>query len=255
MTMTAEAIRRLEESQGLAHGVNVGESERLISELGGALMLTYGLSRGSWRGTALAIMGGALLYRGITGHSALYEALGIDTFDGKDWLLAGPDVYRGVKVVRSATIKRSPEECYRFWRNLRNLPRFATYLISVEVIDERRSHWLARAPAPWDQVEWDAEIITDKPNQRIAWRSLRDADVPNAGSVGFRPAPGNRGTEVTVELSFEPPAGRLGLTLVRLFGEDPRRALADTLLHFKQIMETGEILIAWPGSSGRETSR
>src|SRR4051794_6185317 len=99
MTMTAEAIRSREESQGLARDVrvNVGETERLISGLGGALLLTRGLSRGTWEGLALAALGGALLYRATTGHCSLYEALGADSTSSKDRLVAGEDVHRGVK--------------------------------------------------------------------------------------------------------------------------------------------------------------
>jgi uncharacterized membrane protein len=241
MTMTAEAIRRREMSRGVARDVNVGETERLLSGLGGATLLAYGLSRGTLGGAVVALLGGALLYRGVTGHCSMYEAMGVDTADGKDWLIAGSDVHRGVLVRRSFTIRRTPEECYRYWRDLENLPRFMTHLISVQAIDLRRSHWVAKAPPPRGQVEWDAEIITDRPNELISWRSLKDADIDNAGSVQFRPAPADRGTEVTVELNYEPPAGRLGITLARLFGEEPNQQVEDALRRFKQIMETGEI--------------
>jgi len=257
MPITAEAIRRREESGGLAQDakVNVGDTERLISGLGGATLLAYGLSRGTLGGAALAILGGSLLYRGVTGYCGMYEALGVDTSSGKDPLVAGRDVHRGVKVTRTATVRRSPEECYRYWRDLENLPRFMTHLISVQVVDERRSHWVAKAPAPWGQVEWDAEIIADTPNQLISWRSLRDADIDNAGSVRFRPAPGGRGTEVTVELNYEPPGGHLGITLARLLGEEPRQQVEDDLRHFKQIMETGEIPTVAGQPSGRQPGR
>jgi len=253
MSMTAAAIRRREESGGLARDsrVNVGDTERLISGIGGAAFLTYGLSRGTWGGMALAVLGGALLYRGVTGSCGMYEALGIDTSDGKDWLTAGRDVHRGVKVTHSLTVRRTPEECYRTWRAFENLPRFMDHLISVEVIDERRSHWVAKAPAPLGRVEWDAEIIQDTPNELISWRSLRDADVDNAGSVRFRPAPGGRGTEVTVELNYEPPAGRLGIAIAKLLGEEPKQQLEDDLRRFKQIMETGEVVVSESQITGR----
>jgi len=251
-TITADEIRRREEREGLASDENVGATERLISGIGGAVFLTCGLSRGRLGGAALALLGGALLYRAATGHCSMYEALGIDTSDSKDWLSApGRDLHRGVKVQRSFTIDRSPEECYRAWRNLANLPRFMRHLISVEPVDERRSHWVARAPAPMGQVEWDAEIIQDTPNELISWRSLKDADVDNAGSVRFRPAPGGRGTEVTVELNYEPPAGRAGMTIASLFGEEPRQQIEDDVRRFKQIMEAGEISTVEGQPSGR----
>jgi uncharacterized membrane protein len=256
MTMTPAAIRRREESVGRARDdrVNVGATERLISGLGGGVFLARGLSRGGLGGAAMAVLGGALLYRGVTGYCGSYDLLGINTADSKDWLAAGSDVHRGVKVRRSFTINRTPEECYRTWRALENLPRFMSHLISVEAVDERRSHWVAKAPAPWGQVEWDAEIIQDTPGELISWRSLKDAGIDNAGSVRFRPAAGGRGTEMTVELNYEPPAGRLGITLARLLGEEPGQQVESDLRKFKQLMEAGEIATVEGQTSGRSMS-
>ena len=139
------------------------------------------------------------------------------------------------------TINRSPEEIYHFWRDFQNLPRFMDHLESVDVLDERRSHWRAKAPAG-KTVEWDAEIIEDRPNELIAWRSLENADVPNTGSVRFVPAPGGRGTEVHVELKYDPPGGAVGVAIAKLFGEEPNQQVATDLRRFKQVMETGEVV-------------
>ena len=73
----------------------------------------------------------------------------------------------GIHVEQSITVGRPPEEIYRFWRDFENLPRFMEHLESVKVLDDRRSHWRARAPAG-SSVEWDAEIVEDRPNQRIS---------------------------------------------------------------------------------------
>jgi uncharacterized membrane protein len=83
-------------------------------------------------------------------------------------------------------------------------------------------------------------MITDRPNEVIAWRSLPGSQVDTAGSVHFRTAPGSRGTEVRVTLKFDPPGGKLGAGLARLFGESPEGQIMDDLRHFKQLMETGE---------------
>lgn len=148
---------------------------------------------------------------------------------------------RPVQVRQSITINRSPEEVYGFWRNFQNLPRFMAHLESVEVIDERRSHWRAKGPAG-QVVEWDAEIIEDRPHELIAWRSLPNADVPNAGVVRFVRAPGNRGTEVHVEMTYEPPGGQLGKIAAKLLGESPEQQVKDDLRRFKQVLETGEVV-------------
>ncbi len=148
---------------------------------------------------------------------------------------------QGIHVVKAITINRSPEEIYQFWHNFENLPRFMSHLASVQVMDGQRSHWKAKAPAGMT-VEWDAEIIDDTPNERISWRSLEGSDVPNAGSVRFKPAAGGRGTVVTVEIQYEPPGGKLGTAIAKLFGEEPEGQVQDDLRAFKQVMEIGEVV-------------
>ena len=234
----AARYREIEETRGEASDVNVGEGERLACGIGGAALALYGIRRDDWGGAALALLGGALLYRGVTGHSEMYEALNVSTA-GKSRAGWSRDVHRGLKVQKTVTVNRSPEECYRFWRDFENLPRFMRHLESVQVLDGNRSRWTARAPL--GTVSWDAAIINDVPDELIAWRSLEGADVDNAGSVRFRAVPGNRGTTVTVELNYEPPAGRLGVTIAKLFGEEPEQQVREDLRRFKQVMEAGEV--------------
>ena len=148
-----------------------------------------------------------------------------------------------IRTKRSITVGKSPEECYAFWHNFENLPHFMRHLESVTVTGERRSHWKAKAPAG-KSVEWDAETIEDRPNELISWRSTEDADVFNAGTVRFQKAPGDRGTEVRVELEYKPPFGKLGSKVAMLWREEPGQQVMDDLRHFKQVMETGEILFS-----------
>ena len=144
------------------------------------------------------------------------------------------------KVRKAITVNRPAHEVYAFWRDLETLPRFMTHLESVESLDESRSRWRAKAPLG-RSVEWEAEVVEERPDELIAWRSLPDADVANAGTVRFREAPGGRGTEVVVELEWSPPGGPLGATVGKLLGEEPATQLADDLRRFKQVLETGEI--------------
>jgi len=146
-------------------------------------------------------------------------------------------------VRKAITISRPGEELYRFWHDFTNLPRFMSHLESVEVTGPDRLHWRAKAPAGMT-VEWDAEIVEDRPNALIAWRSLEGADVYNTGSVRFVPAPGGRGTEVRVVLHYVPPGGRIGAWFATLFGEAPEQQIHDDLRHFKQVMETGEVVLS-----------
>jgi uncharacterized membrane protein len=228
-------------------GTNVGEVERWVSLAAGGLLAFDGLRRGSLGGLIEAGAGASLLARGLTGHSALYARLGIST--ARHNPIASVSAGRGVKVVKAVTINRPAEELYRFWRNFENLPRFMRHLKSVKV-EGNRSHWVARAPAGLS-VSWDAEIINEQPNTLIAWRSLEGSQVSTAGSVHFSPAPGNRGTEVRVTLKYDPPAGRAGTLLAKLFGEEPGQQIDEDLRCFKQLTEAGEI----PTTKGQSTSR
>ncbi|RKN48603.1 SRPBCC family protein [Micromonospora endolithica] len=148
---------------------------------------------------------------------------------------------RVIEVHIGVTVNRSPAEAYRFWRDVENLPRFMSHLESVRAEDLRRSHWTVRGPAG-RHVEWDAEIVDDRPNRSVAWRSLPGTPVPNAGRVRFVPAPGDRGTEVRVHLRYVPPAGAVGRAVAALFGEEPAQQVRDDLRRFKQVLETGEVV-------------
>jgi uncharacterized membrane protein len=154
----------------------------------------------------------------------------------------------------AVTIKRPVEEVYRFWRDLTNLPRFMIHLESVKPADNERTHWKANAPAG-RTVEWDAEVVEDTPNQRIAWRSLEGSQVPNSGSVSFAPAPGEGGTEVRVELSYDPPGGALGKVVAKLFGEEPQQQITDDLRRLKQVLETGEVVLSEGSPEGTRFAR
>lgn len=144
---------------------------------------------------------------------------------------------------KSVTVNRSAEDLYRFWRDFENFPHFMDHLQSVQVTGEGRSHWVANAPAG-GTVEWAAEITDDRPNERIAWRSLEGADVNHEGSVRFERAPGGRGTIVKVDMQYSPPGGALGATIAKFFGEEPGQQVYDDLRRFKQVMETGEVVLS-----------
>jgi uncharacterized membrane protein len=144
------------------------------------------------------------------------------------------------RIRRSATVNAPRTQAYEVWRDFAGLPRFMRHLDEVRVIDDTRSHWRAKAPGG-TTVAWDAEITEDTPGEVIGWRSGAGSQVANAGRVRFRDAPGDRGTEVHVELAYEPPFGPLGATVAKLFGEEPAQQVADDLRRFKQIVETGRV--------------
>jgi uncharacterized membrane protein len=222
-----------------ASRVNVGELERWISLVGGGVLAYAGLRRlSSVLGLGLAAGGVALLERGLSGHCLLYQELGLTTAKPRNPNVRIPASH-GVKVEKSVTVNRPQTDVFRFWRNLENLPRFMKHVQSVRSSGEGISHWEARAPLG-RTISWDAELFVERPNEVLSWRSLEGSDVATAGSVHFRPAPGGRGTEVRVVLKYDPPAGKVGATLARLFGEAPEQQIEEDLHRFKQLMEAGE---------------
>jgi uncharacterized membrane protein len=145
--------------------------------------------------------------------------------------------HQGLKIERTVVVQRSPEELYKFWRRLENLPQVMQHLKYVETIDHEHSHWKAEGAFGSD-VEWDAEILNERENEMIAWRSLPGGDVDTAGSVHLRPL-GNEGTEVTLSMKYNPPAGKIGARVASLFGEGLEEKLDEDLCRFKEVMETG----------------
>lgn len=214
--------------------LNMHNVKRALPFAGAALIL-MGLARRSPISVLFAALGGGLVYEGLrsgnTNGSNLYEK-GMPT---QRTIEHG----HGLRVEEEVVVNRSRQDLYRYWRNFENLPRIMRYLDSVRVINPVRSHWVAKAPAG-TQVAWNAEIINDIENERIGWRSIEGATVPNAGSVTFEPAPGGRATVVRVNLKYDPPLGPVGAAVAKLFGTDPSKTVAEDLRRFKHMMEMGE---------------
>lgn len=166
----------------------------------------------------------------------------------------GRSAQEGITVQKTIMINRPADELFQFWRDFHNLPRFMRHLSSVWVMDEKRSHWVVRGPGGIE-LEWESEITEEIPGNLIRWQSLPGADVDNAGSVSFEPAPGgDRGTIVRVEMTYHPPGGKIGAAVAKLFGKSPERQLAGDLSRFEQLMETGEITTTEGQPAGRSTS-
>ncbi len=145
-------------------------------------------------------------------------------------------------IARSVTINRPPGELFAYFRDFANLASFMENVERVEVLDDKRSHWVVKAPAG-ATVEWNSVITDEAPDSFIAWASEDGADVANSGRVTFRDA-GARGTVVTTTLAYDPPAGAIGRLVARLFQREPGIQARRDLRRFKQLMETGEIATA-----------
>lgn len=217
---------------------NVGRRERVASIVTGAWMLARGLlrARNSPWSLLVALAGLPMIRRGATGHSRLYEALGVDTARGSS-VMAGVDPRRAEAIDASVVIDRPVAEVYEFWRRFENLPQFVAALDRVRRVDGGGWRWVA--VGPWGRtIAWDVDVTQDIELRRIAWRSRPGSAAANEGSVDFHVLPG--ATEVVVRLRYEPPIGRLGAQLARVFGVDARRTLVRDLARLKQILEARE---------------
>jgi uncharacterized membrane protein len=221
---------------------NPSDTERLGSPIvGGALVLT-GLSQRFLLRTLLTASGASLIYHGIMGDKNLQNKLMETTTD----LVAN-----SIRVEKTVTIQnKSPEELYTYWRNFENLPTFMNNLQSVRIVNETRSHWAAKSPMG-NSIEWDAEMLIDRPNELITWASVPGADVENSGSVRFTPAYPGRGTEVKLVLEYSLPGGAIADAIAKVFNQSPKQQIVEDLRHFKMLMETGEIATTEGQSSGR----
>ncbi len=224
---------------------NLSQTERVVSGAAAGGLIAYGIKRRDATGAVLAVIGGLLGLRSATGHCEVYDALNIDgTKSGLQSWLSGK-----IEVKKSVTISKSPAEIFSFWRNFENLPQFMKHLESVKNTDATVSHWKATAPLGLT-VEWDAEITDEIFNKKIAWKSKDGADIPNSGFVEFKPT-SERGTEVTVHLTYEAPAGKIGALAAKIFGEEPSQQVDEDLRRLKRLMETGVIMKIEGQPSGR----
>jgi uncharacterized membrane protein len=242
---------------------NVGTVERAASLAAGALLLGSGIRNKGWTGAASALAGIAFLHRAITGFSYTYQALGINSMcpGAKRIARQGSNVSvphrTGIRIDEAVTIDKPRAEVFRFWRDLANIAHFMRHVESVQTIGNgggARSHWIAKGPGG-TTFEWDAEIINEKENERIAWRSLEGSAVANAGSVHFNDAAGGRGTEVHVEILYTPPGGAVGSLIAKLFGEDPACQIRSDLKRLKAWLEAGVLPETEGQSAGPKSAK
>lgn len=224
-------------ASGAERHINAGDLEHLGVMAAGTALLTVGLVRRNWLGWGMAILGGAMVARGAQGYKRLYPLVGKE-IPGKPITLPP----RAIKIEKTLFINRSPDELYEFWRNLENLPKVMSHLLSVQLNSGNRSHWVAKAPAG-TVVEWDAEVINDVPNRLIAWQSLEGSDVDNAGSIHFEPYD-EGGTQMKVVIRYTPPGDVLGAKIAKIFGSDPEKQIERDLLQFKRKVETENVQLS-----------
>lgn len=255
---------------------NVDQTERQIAVVAGGLLLAHALFTRSRTSLLTGAVGAALIWHGQSQRSPLYDALQMNTAraplwgNGNEWQPQGggprqPARQLGVQdqsssqpeasahtieIERAVTINKPAAELYNYWRKLENLPNFMQHLQKVEQRGEKQSHWEARLVGGLP-VSWDAEIIEEKPYERIAWQTLPDAQIQQHGEVTFKSTSDERETIVKVNIKYTPPGGIIGETFAQLLNGVTAQQVKDDISRFKSLMETGEIATTEGQSSGR----
>lgn len=191
--------------------------------------MSLGLRRRSLGGTMVALASGALLYRGLHGRTARRPATG-------EQARRGPFV----EVERTITVGRSAEELYRLWRDPFTLRRLMAGFADVSPTEGDVQHWEIQEPLG-RKLRFDSRVVEDRPAEFMRWESTQDSPVRTHGSVRFRPAPADWGTEVTLHLAFLPPGGVLVEALAQRLRVIPSLRVMTALRRFKSLAETGEL--------------
>jgi uncharacterized membrane protein len=153
---------------------------------------------------------------------------------------------RGNRLQETIAVNCSPELVYQFWRDFTNWTRIMTNIRAIEPSGEKRLRWTANARANGRNLEWDAELIEDRPNELISWRTIGNGLIENAGSVRISQAPAGHGTMVRIEMLQRP-----AWVMRAVFGTDPTFHLRESLRRMKALLETGEIPTTIGQPSGR----
>ncbi|MDQ3277151.1 MAG: DUF2892 domain-containing protein [Bacteroidota bacterium] len=218
--------------QGSGGLLNVGQTERMVSVGLGAFLLSSGLhnlTRHPLAGLIRTVLGGALLYRGVSGHCPVYETMG---------KTRGASHTPAINIRTGLIVNKPRHEVYAFWRKLENLPLFMKHLANVTEIDEKHSHWEAEIPSGIGKVKWNAEIVKEKENEFIGWQSVQGSMVDNAGKVTFRDALGGEGTELDVVITYHAPAGELGAGIAKTVNPVLEKMVRQDIMNFKEYIET-----------------
>ena len=134
-------------------------------------------------------------------------------------------------VSKYVRIAAPPQQVYELWRDPSQFPDF---MPDVQEVTAEGDHWHWKVSSiAGTSVEWDSEIVEDKPGERLAWKSV-SGDVQNSGAVRFDDRDGE--TDIEFAMEFDPPAGTAGEVLAKLFS-DPEDKVQRSLDSFKELVE------------------
>lgn len=140
------------------------------------------------------------------------------------------------KIETSIDVNVPVRVAYDQWTQFEQFPQFMDGVESVKQLDDTRLHWVASVAG--QRKEWDAEIVQQEPDQRIAWKSTSGDE--NAGAVDFHRLADER-TRVNLTMDIDP-AG-----VIETVGDKagiPARQISGDLERFKEFIESR------PGATG-----
>lgn len=150
----------------------------------------------------------------------------------------------------AVTIGRPADELRTLWLQPDTQTRIWAHFADVKPSDHRTAEWTASGPAG-GTYQWRTEM-TEAGTNEIRWNTLDGADVANVGSLVLKPAPGDRGTELHLDVRFDPPGGTVGQVVSKLFHIVPREIVSKALYRFRALALTGEIPTTDPQPAARK---
>lgn len=180
-------------------------------------------------GLALGLLG--------AGAATLVALRAAQKAGGKSKTIAGdnePDV------VRTVTIRAPAADLYRFWHDFAKLPEIMENIEAIRPLGDGSHEWVVKAPLG-QTLSLKTRVTQDTPNEVIAWSSTPESAVATSGEVRFSPAPGDRGTRVTLSINYDPPGGEVGRLFAKLMRREPAIQARHDLKRLKMLFETGEI--------------
>jgi uncharacterized membrane protein len=149
----------------------------------------------------------------------------------------------------SVTIGRPANELRELWLRPDTQSRIWAHFADVTVSNDGTAEWIAHGPAR-GEYRWRTEVA-ESGTEEVRWSTLDGADVANVGILTFRPAPGERGTELYLQVRFDPPGGAVGQVVSKLFHIVPGEIVRKALYQFRALAVTGEIPTTDPQPAAR----
>jgi uncharacterized membrane protein len=233
---------------------NISGGERLLSAGLGGTLVGYGMSQILCaHGWISNVAGLTLLARGVTGYSALYDLLDVDTtVEGQSHQKGMFDPHP-IQIQRSITVWKPIEEVYQINRDMDKMKTIIPFVNNVKSLSEH-DYTMEFARAKDLSLAVDVHITEQQENQSISWSATPAGKLTLKGTTTFRRAPKGNATEMTAQITLTPMFGAIGATFYRVMNPINEQILNYILGRFKQYAETGEVATIKGQPTGRKSA-